>query len=146
MPSIFTWNTAEFRFNLGLLLLRLTAGLTMLFGHGLSKLERFPELSQRFADPLGIGSFASLTLALGAEVVAAFFLAVGLFTRFASIPLLFTMLMAFFVIHGDDPFSTQEKALLFGSSYLILLITGPGKFSLDTLVSKRFPSLARYLM
>ena len=139
-------NKPSFRTDLGLLVLRLTAGLAMLFAHGLSKLERFPELSQRFADPLGIGSFASLTLAVGAEVVAAILIVLGLFTRFASIPLLFTMIMAFFVIHGDDPFSSKEKALLFGSSYAILLLTGPGQFSLDSLIAKRFPGMSRFLL
>ncbi|MCB2200934.1 DoxX family protein [bacterium] len=136
----------RYRMDLGLLLLRLTIGFTMLFAHGLSKLERFPELSQRFADPLGIGSFSSLTLAVSAEVLASIFIVFGLLTRFVSIPLIFTMIIAFFVIHGVDPFSSKEKALLFGSGYAILLLTGPGHFSLDALLTRRFPALERILL
>lgn len=121
----------------GLLFLRLSAGLLMLFAHGLPKLMTFSEKSSSFPDPLHISSVASLSLALFAEVGCALAVAAGFYTRLATLPLLFTMAIAFFVIHADDAFKVQEKALLFAILYAAILLMGPGKYSLDTWLSRK---------
>jgi putative oxidoreductase len=41
------------------------------------------------------------------------------------------MVVAAFVIHADDPWGKKEFALLFAAGFLTLVLTGPGKFSLD---------------
>ncbi len=103
----------------------------MLLGHGLPKLMTFGEKLHRFPDPIGVGSEVSLTLAVFAEVVCAGLIAVGFATRLATIPLLVTMLVAALVIHGDDPWARKEFALLYAIPALTLLLTGPGKLSVD---------------
>lgn len=123
--------------DLGLLLLRLSAGGTMALAHGLSKMNRFAELSERFPDPLGVGSWASAALAIFAELGCGVAVALGLFTRAALLPLMVTMGVAAFVIHGDDPFRKQELALIYLAMYTTLLATGPGRFSLDALIRGR---------
>jgi uncharacterized membrane protein YphA (DoxX/SURF4 family) len=55
----------------------------------------------------------------------------GFKTRWATLPLLFTMLMAAFYAHGSDPFSEKELSLLFFTSFLSILISGGGRFSVD---------------
>jgi putative oxidoreductase len=60
----------------------------------------------------------------------------GLFTRLSVIPLIITMLVAAFVAHAGDPFSSKEPALLYLIPYLALLFSGPGKFSLDFYISR----------
>jgi uncharacterized membrane protein YphA (DoxX/SURF4 family) len=40
-------------------------------------------------------------------------LVLGLATRLAAFPLLFTMLTAAFFIHGDDPWAKKELAVLY---------------------------------
>ena len=45
-------------------------------------------------------------------------LIIGLFTRQAVIPLIITMLVAIFVIHGDDPFKDKEMAILYLIPYI----------------------------
>ncbi|RZO51654.1 MAG: DoxX family protein [Sandaracinaceae bacterium] len=117
--------------DVGLLVLRVTIGSMMLLGHGLPKLMTFGEKLHRFPDPIGVGSEASLTLAVFAEVVCAGLIAVGFATRLATIPLLVTMLVAALVIHGDDPWARKEFALLYAVPALTLLLTGPGKLSVD---------------
>lgn len=119
----------------GLLVMRLAIGGFMAFGHGWGKLVGFAEKSATFPDPLHLGSSAvSLALVVFAEVACSLLLVAGLFTRLAAIPLAFTMMVAAFVIHGSDPFATKEKALLFLIAYLMLLLTGPGRWSLDHLL------------
>jgi putative oxidoreductase len=121
----------------GLLATRLGTGLLMAFGHGWGKLVAYGERAAQFADPLGVGSPLSLALVVFAEFFCALALAVGLLTRAVVIPLIVTMLVAAFVIHGDDPFSQQEKALLFLVPLVTILITGPGRYSLDRIIARR---------
>lgn len=116
-----------------LLLVRIGTGCFMLT-HGWPKLAGFSERASKFADPFGIGSEASLALAVFAEFFCSILVILGLFTRFALIPLIITMLVVVLDVHINDPFAQQEKALL----YLLLLITifllGSGRYSADRLI------------
>ena len=120
--------------DLGLLILRLAFGGLMLT-HGFPKLMAFSERADTFPDPLGVGHVLSMTLAVSAEFFCAIALVLGLGTRLVAIPLLITMLVAAFVVHGDDPFKKQELALLYAFPYLALILTGGGRFSLDALLA-----------
>lgn len=117
--------------DLGLLILRLYLGLAMMLAHGMPKLLGFSEKVGQFADPLGLGSATSLSLAIFAEVICSGLLVLGLFSRLALIPLMITMATAFFVIHGADPFQKKELALMFLISYMALFLTGPGRYSVQ---------------
>lgn len=104
--------------------------------HGWSKLMNFKERLSTFSDPIGLGSEVSLTLIVFAEFFCSLFLILGLYTRLALIPLIIAMIVVAFIVHGDDPFGTKEKALLFLVAYLSLFFTGPGKYSLDSRLKK----------
>lgn len=119
------------------LLLRLVAGGFMLT-HGLGKLYKlFGDDPIQFADPLGVGVTASLALTVFAEVLCALFLIVGFATRLSAIPLLITMLVAAFIVHANDGFGKQELPLLYAINYLVIAISGAGKYSVDQLIFKR---------
>lgn len=120
--------------DLSLLILRIAGGALMLT-HGISKIAPlFGSDPIQFPDPIGLGATTSLALTVFAEVVCAALLILGLATRFAAIPLLITMLVAVFVVHIADPFANQELPLLYASIYLVILIAGAGKFSIDNMV------------
>ena len=116
----------------GLFVLRVAVG-GMMLTHGWPKLQRLLETPDKFADPLGLGPELSLGLAVFSEVICAVLIVVGAGTRAAAFPLLITMLVAAFIVHGDDPFKKQELALLYGAGALTLMMTGAGRFSLDAL-------------
>lgn len=132
---LFSNRTTSFQTSLGLLVLRIVFGLGMAAGHGWGKLLSFGEKMKDFPDPLGMGSPLSMGGAVFAELVCGVFLALGLFTRLATVPLMFTMAVAAFLIHGADPLfgpgPAKEMALLYLCGYAVVLITGPGKFSVD---------------
>lgn len=118
--------------DLALLLLRLVFGFSMIYGHGWGKLLRlFSGEPINFADPFGLGPTASLALVVVAEVGCAALILLGLFTRWATIPLIVTMLVAIFYRHLDDPFGQIEKALLYLTVFVGLLLAGPGWYALD---------------
>lgn len=123
--------------DLGLLALRLAFGFSMAFAHGWGKLQGWEKMSEKFFDPFGLGSATSLAMAIGAEVGCSLLLVVGLGTRLALIPLLITMLVAFFMVHGSDPWAKKEMAFLYLSAYVTLLAAGPGRLSLDALIAKK---------
>ncbi|MDX5327014.1 MAG: DoxX family protein [Bacteroidota bacterium] len=123
--------------HLALFILRAGLGMMMFFGHGLPKLQAFAERAESFPDPLGVGSVLSMTLTILAEGLCALLVAFGLFTRWALVPLVITMAIAVLIIHGDDPFSGQESALLYLVPFFALLLTGPGRYSLDQLFFNR---------
>jgi putative oxidoreductase len=119
--------------DLGLLVLRLWLALPMLLLHGWGKLANFGARSATFADPFGIGSMPSLVLITASEVLGSILIALGLFTRFATIVGAAGMVVAF--IHGHQARLTGpgngELAFIFLGMYVVLLITGPGRFSVD---------------
>jgi putative oxidoreductase len=120
---------------LALLILRIGAGL-MIINHGLPKIAHFSQLAPHFANPLYIGTYASLVLVLFAEIVCGILLVFGLFTRWASIPLIIEMLVLVFLVHHAHGFSEQELAVHFLIAFIVILILGPGKISLDGLISR----------
>lgn len=115
----------------GLLLLRFCIGSMMLFGHGWGKLANFSEVVPKFPGLFGMSPSLALAMAIGAEVGCSALLMLGAATRLAAIPLAFTMLVAVVVVHGGDPWAKKEFALLYLVPALTLLLTGPGRFSLD---------------
>ena len=121
----------------GLLLLRVWLAGALALGHGASKLAHFAEKSATFSDPLGIGSRQSLALAIFGEFFCPIFVALGLFTRLAVLPPLTTMLVAAVLVHAADPWAKKEFALLYAVPFITLLLTGPGEWSLDTLIRRR---------
>lgn len=123
--------------DLGKLVLRIAFGATMLFAHGWGKLANFSNLMNKFPDPLGIGNSLSLGMTIGAEVICAGLLALGLFTRWVSIPLIITMFVAMFIVHGGDPWAKKELAFLYLCGYTATGLLGSGRFSLDFLIRKK---------
>lgn len=133
-------NNSTFR-DLGLLIFRLGVSYIMIAFHGLGKVQLlFSGEEIQFADPIGIGVTLSFVLAAFAEFVCSIFVALGIWTRFAAIPLMFTMFVAVFVFHGDMPFADlpRQIAYLFFFCYVLLIFTGGGKISLGNLLGKRF--------
>lgn len=86
--------------------------------------------SSNFADPIGLGPSISLVLAVLAEVICPLLIIVGWRVKWSAIPVVITMLVAAFVVHGDDPWSKKEFALLYALAFIAIGLLGPGKYSL----------------
>ncbi len=117
--------------DLGLLVLRLFAGGTMLLQHGWPKLMSFTDRMDSFADPIGLGSTLSLALIVFAETLCALLVALGVWTRLATVPVIIGMGVVVFVVQADQPFAKQEMGLAFLCMYLCILLAGSGRYALD---------------
>jgi len=120
--------------SLFLLSLRILFGVLLLI-HGIQKWNNFAEISSTFPDPLGVGSQVSMGLAIFAELTCSIGFIFGALYRLVLIPMIFTMGMAFFVIHGGDPFAAKELAFIYLVVFILMYITGPGKFAIDRLIA-----------
>jgi putative oxidoreductase len=70
-------------------------------------------------------------LATFAEVLCALLVMVGLFTRWAVVPLIITMLVAVFIANMGEPLPKIELGLLYLTAFVAIGLAGPGWYSLD---------------
>lgn len=115
-----------------LLTLRLFFGILFLM-HGIDKLANFEVLSTSFPDPLGLGAHLSLVFVILAEVFCALTFIVGFLFRVSLLPMIFAMCVAFFYTHGGS-IAYGELAFLYLGAFLLLFVTGPGRYSADYLI------------
>lgn len=127
--SVVTTSSKSVSFSL--FVLRIGVSISMIYLHGYPRLINFSKISSEFADPLGLGAETSLALVIFAEFFCSLFLILGLFTRWSCIPLIITMIIATWIINGGKGFIFQEKSFVYLISYISLLISGGGYFSLD---------------
>jgi putative oxidoreductase len=118
-----------------LLLLRVGTS-ALVLTHGFPKFTKLLAGDMQFGDPLGIGAGLSLVLVTFAEFFCAILIILGAATRLAAIPLIINFTVIFFIVHANDPFGRKELPLLFLLIYIILLILGSGKYSVDNSISK----------
>lgn len=137
MKQIFNRSLQHGNTDAAILFIRVGIAALMLT-HGLPKLAMlFSSEPVTFPGVFGMTAELSLTLAVFAEVFCSILVLVGLGTRFAAIPLIFTMGVAAFYIHAADPFTNKEMSILYLLGFALILITGAGKYSLDSVIAKR---------
>ena len=122
-------------FNFGMLILRVVTGL-LLISHGYGKLVSFNKLQYTFMNFMGLGSTVSLILIIFAEVFCSIFLILGLFTRFAVMPIIIGMSVVVFMASHGHIFSSGERGTMYLAASIAILFCGPGKISIDGMLRK----------
>ncbi|MGB5228529.1 MAG: DoxX family protein [Eudoraea sp.] len=122
--------TKKLKSDIGLAVLRILPS-AFLLSHGIPKLQKLLNGDFEFADPIGIGSTPSLFLAVIGEVICPLLVIIGYKTRWASIPIVITMAVAAFIVHGSDPFGRKELALMYLVCFAVIMLLGPGRYSID---------------
>jgi len=117
--------------HLGLPIFRICVSQLMIT-HGWAKLMKLTAGGEiKFFDFMGFGPEISLALAVIGELIAPLLIIVGFKTRYAALPAAFTMGVAAFIVHGADPLGEKELALFYFLSFFMIMLTGPGAYSLD---------------
>ena len=129
--------------NMGRLFLRLFIGI-MLLQFGVRQIEQMDVLKENFPSVLGMSSHATLIVMICIEIVCSTFIMFGFLTRIMIVPPFVAMVLAqYYMLHNY----TQEAAYLldwhnpsyipifFMGIYFFLLLSGPGKISVDYFLS-----------
>ena len=122
-------------FNTAMLFLRIAAGGLMLV-HGYDKMVHFNETASHMMNFMGIGAKATTALVIFAEFFCSLLVMLGLFTRLACIPLIICMGVALFKAHKGDFNGEGQVAALFLICFIVLLLLGAGKVSVDSMIGK----------
>jgi putative oxidoreductase len=124
----------------GSLALRLSLG-AVFIGTGWGKLQNLEGVTSFFTE-LGIPfPAAQAAMVAGVELVGGTLILLGLFTRFAALPLMATMLVA--ILTAKRPEISSIRSLLafeeftYLAGFLWLFVAGAGKASLDALLFGR---------
>lgn len=118
-----------------ILLVRVFFGV-LFFTHGLDKMMNFNSIVDTYPDVLGFGSYMTLMVSIFCEFCCSLFLIAGLLVRIMTVPMIISMGVAFFDVH-DAMMPEGELALIYFIVFIILFLTGPGKYSFDYLIDKK---------
>ena len=119
----------------GPLPIRILAGIAFI-AHGIPKLAE-PAMTQGFFGNIGLPPEFTILIGL-LEVIGGFALLVGVFTRIASILFIIEMICAPILTRLSEGFvGGFELDLLLMSVAISLLLTGPGKISVEYNILKR---------
>ena len=116
--------------NLGLLFLRVSGALFLLWVHGLPKLLNYSEQLKLIEDPFHLGAHVTLLLAIFAEVLCPLLIIVGVLVRLACLPILAVLLIAMVVVHPEWSLFEGQFGWLLLIIFTSVLIAGPGRLSL----------------
>jgi putative oxidoreductase len=126
--------------DLGLLFLRGTGALFLLFVHGLPKLLDFHNQLQIIEDPFHMGAHLTLSMAIFAEVLCPLLILGGVLARLACLPILFLLLVALVLVHPEWTVDQSQFGWLLTIIFTSVLIAGPGRLALNV----RFSGVFRY--
>ena len=127
------WDTVS----LGLLFFRIAVSIELILVHGLKKLGVGVSTAEVVPNPLHLPETLNQIFATTANVILPLFVIFGLLTRLAVLPILAVTLTGYFVVHGNSPLSERDIPFMYSISFLLLLIAGSGKYSVDSMLFKK---------
>jgi len=123
--------------HLALLVYRVLLSAELIYAHGLKKLGVGVAEAEVVPNPLHLPEAFNSLFADAANLVFPLFVIVGLFTRIAILPILAVTLTGYFVLHFHDAPLIKDTPYMYSLGYLLLLVMGPGRYSLDAYIFKR---------
>jgi putative oxidoreductase len=125
----------------GLLFLRLSGALFLLWVHGLPKWLHYSDELARIEDPFHLGASLTLMLAIFAEVLCPLLIAAGVMVRLACLPILFLLAVALWVVHPQWSLEEGQFGWLLLIIFTSVFIAGPGRLALNA----RFTGVLRHV-
>lgn len=135
--------------NMARLFMRLFTGV-MFMQFGIRQIAQFNELALSFPSVFGMGAEVSLLVMILIEIICSTLIILGLFTRFAIIPPMVSMVIAECVLIQELMAQTNVTfqssqiiflPIMFIGIFLFMMLAGPGKISLDYIISVNLTSI-----
>ncbi|CAN1573216.1 COG2259 Predicted membrane protein [Flavobacteriaceae bacterium] len=114
-----------------LLFFRVAIASELIIAHGLKKIGIGVVIAEIVPNPLGLPEAINQAFATSANIIMPLFIVLGLFTRIATLPILAVTVTGYFVVHFNDPLLIKDIPFMYSVSFLLIAITGAGKYSLD---------------
>lgn len=124
------------RFHIAMLLFRIAAAAELIAAHGLKKIGVGVADSEIVPNPLHLPEAFNQAFATAANLIFPLFVIAGLLTRLACLPVLAVTLTGFFVVHLHDAILVRDTPYIYSVVFLLILVMGPGKYSLDFRINK----------
>ena len=121
--------------DIGLLFLRGSGALFLLWVHGLPKVLNYSEQLKVIEDPFHLGAHVTLLLAIFAEVLCPLLIVAGVLVRLACLPILAVLLIAMLVVHPEWTVFEGQFGWLLLIIFTSVLIAGPGRLVLSPRLS-----------
>lgn len=153
LRKIFIAETARSYGNLSRFFIRVFAGV-MFLQFGIRQMANYDFFVKYFPDMFGMGEEATLTVMITIELVFSAMLIFGFLTRLSAVPPMLSMLVAEYYIVSNNlvdfgSIPTGEVSLLYSlqlgyvpmlfvGMFVFILLAGPGKVSVDYLLSLYF--------
>jgi len=128
------WAPAE---DVGLLFLRLTGALLLLYVHGLPKIIKFAGELQHIDDPLHVGRAFTLGFAIFAEVLCPVLILPGILTRLASVVVLILLGVSMLLVHADWSIAEGQFGWLLMIVFGSIALMGAGRYSIDAALNQK---------
>ena len=124
--------------DVGVLVLRVTAGVSLFLLHGVEKLAHFSAMSAHFPNPIHIGAVPSLVIALISDSICSLLVAAGLATRWAALYVFCNIAVAWVLVHHFQFFGPKgdhgEIMVVYLGCMAAVFLVGGRRFSLDHLL------------
>lgn len=118
--------------DIGLLFLRVTGSILLMYVHGLPKLLHYASEMPKIEDPFHIGRTLTIAYAIFAEVICPLFMIAGIGTRLAALPVFALTVIALLFVHPEWSVAQGQFAwwilIVFGT----IALAGPGRWVLWT--------------
>ena len=122
------WAPAQ---DLGLLFLRLSGAMLLLYVHGLPKIMHFSGELRHIEDPLHIGRSFTLLFTICAEVLCPLLIVPGILTRIASMAILLLLAVSMFLVHPGWSVVEGQFGWLLMIVFGAIAFMGAGCYSID---------------
>ena len=128
---------AKSRFDLTMLLFRFAISLELMIAHGLKKIGIGVAKAEKIPNPLHIPDVLNQYFAIASNIFFPVLVMIGLFTRLAVLPILTVTLVGYFFVHWNDSLLEKDMPFMYTVAYLLLLAIGPGRYSVDSIITKK---------
>ena len=141
MKRLFTFlakpRPSDLTFDLAMFFFRIATSLEIIVVHGFKKLGIGVANAENVPNPLHLPDVFNNAFATAANILFPFLVLIGFCTRFATLPTLAVTLTGYFVVHFHDPLLVRDTPFVYSLMFLLILLMGPGKYSLDNFIYKK---------
>jgi len=132
-PAAKTFHIAVFAF-------RVFLSIELIIAHGLKKIGVGVAEPEHVPNPLHLPQAFNDFFAITADLICPIFVILGLLLRLSVLPILAVTLTGYFIVHWHDPILQKDMPFMYSIAYLLILVLGPGKYSIDYFINKKLRS------